>query len=105
MFSHLWLDFASLGLMLQVFGSLILAAFVASAWFSLGIKHNLERGRLLVANGVIACLTVMTAATLLRTISIRTWPQVFSLALTLSLRILLKRLFVWEKSKLALAKR
>lgn len=104
MFSHLLPDFAALGLIVQVFGSLILAAFVASAWFSLAIRHNLERARLFVADGVIACLTLMTVATVLRTISIRNWPQVLSLTLVLFLRILLKRLFVWEKSKLALAR-
>ena len=50
--------------------------------------------------GVIGGLGVMTAATLLRTIGLRTWHQILMFALILSLRILLKKLFVWEKRRL-----
>jgi hypothetical protein len=55
---------------------------------------------LLVAEGVIGGLGVMTAATLLRTIGLRTWRQILMFTLILSLRILLKKLFVWEKQQI-----
>ena len=42
----------------------------------------------------------MTAATLLRTIGLRTWRQILMFTLILSLRILLKKLFVWEKQQI-----
>jgi len=41
----------------------------------------------------------MTAATLLRTIGLRTWHQILIFTLILSLRILLKKVFVWEKHR------
>ena len=53
-----------------------------------------------VAEGVIGGLSVMTAATLLRTIGLRTWHQILMFTLILFLRILLKKLFVWEKQRL-----
>jgi hypothetical protein len=49
---------------------------------------------------VIGGLGIMTAATLLRTIGLRTWHQILMFTLILFLRILLKRLFVWEKQRL-----
>jgi len=55
---------------------------------------------LLVAEGVIGGLGVMTAATLLRTLGLRTWYQILMFTLILSLRILLKKVFVWEKQRL-----
>jgi len=42
----------------------------------------------------------MTAATMLRTIGLRTWHQILMFTLVLFLRILLKKLFVWEKQRL-----
>ena len=101
---HPSFDFAALGLMIQILGSLFLATFIVAAWLSLLIRGSLEQARWLVVNGVIACLTLMTAATLARTITLRTWPQIVSLTVILSLRILLKRLFVWERTRLAAAK-
>ena len=53
-----------------------------------------------MAEGLIGGLGVMTAATLLRTIGLRTWHQILIFTLVLSLRILLKKLFVWEKRRL-----
>ena len=98
-FSRL-LDFPAWGLALQMAGAVCLAGFIIAAWLSLFLRHDLTRARLLVAEGVLACLGIMTAATLLRTISLRTWEQILIFTLTLSLRLLLKRLFVWEKKRL-----
>ena len=53
-----------------------------------------------MAEGVIGGLGVMTAATLLRTLGLRTWYQILMFTLILSLRILLKKVFVWEKQRL-----
>lgn len=66
----------------------------------LGLGCGVIRARLLVAEGVIGGLGVMTAATLLRTIGLRTWHEILMFTLILFLRILLKRLFVWEKQRL-----
>ena len=93
------LDFSWWGLLLQVAAALVIAGFAAAAIVSLGVGRGMVRARLLVAEGVISGLSVMTAATLLRTIGLRTWKQILMFSLILSLRILLKKLFVWEKAR------
>jgi len=99
MSSNPLLDFSWWGLALQLV-SAVITGFVAAAMVSLGLGRGVLRARLLVAEGVIGGLGVMTAATLLRTIGLRTWRQILLFTLVLSLRILLKKLFVWEKRRL-----
>ena len=100
MSSHQLLDFSWWGLALQLMSAVVITGFIAPAMVSLGLGRGVLRARLLVAEGVIGGLGVMTAATLLRTIGLRTWPQILMFTLILSLRILLKKLFVWEKQRL-----
>ena len=100
MSSSLLLDFSWWGLALQLVGAVVIAGFTAAALCSLSLGRGVMRARLLVAEGVIGGLGVMTAATLLRTIGLRTWHQILMFTLILSLRILLKKLFVWEKQRL-----
>jgi hypothetical protein len=100
MSSNLPLEFSWLGLALQLVGAIVITAFVAAALISLSLGGGVLRARLLVAEGVIGGLGVMTAATLLRTIGLRTWHQIVMFTLVLSLRILLKKVFVWEKQRL-----
>jgi hypothetical protein len=100
MSSSLLLDFSRWGLALQLLSALVITGFIAAAMVSLGLGRGVLRARLLVAEGVIGGLGVMTAATLLRTIGLGTWHQILMFTLILSLRILLKKLFVWEKRRL-----
>ncbi len=100
MSSNPLLDFSWWGLALQLVSAVVITGFVAAAMVSLGLGRGVLRARLLVAEGVIGGLGVMTAATLLRTIGLRTWRQILLFTLVLSLRILLKKLFVWEKRRL-----
>jgi hypothetical protein len=100
MFSSLLVDFSFWGLALQLGAAIVITGFVALALVSLTLGCGVLRARLLVAEGVIGGLGVMTAATLLRTIGLRTWRQILVLTFILSLRILLKKLFVWEKRRL-----
>jgi hypothetical protein len=100
MSSSLLLDFSWWGLALQLGAAIGITAFVALALVSLCLGRGVLRARLLVAEGVIGGLGVMTAATLLRTIGLRTWRQILMFTLILSLRILLKKLFVWEKRRI-----
>ncbi len=100
MSSNQLLDFSWWGLALQLTSAVVITGFVAVALVSLSLGRGVIRARLLVAEGVIGGLGVMTAATLLRTIGLRTWHQILMFTLILSLRILLKRLFIWEKQRL-----
>ena len=101
MSSNQLLDFTGWGLALQFPSAVVITGFVAAALVSLSFGHGVIRARLLVAEGVIGGLGVMTAATLLRTIGLHTWHQILMFALILFLRILLKKLFVWEKERLS----
>src|SRR5712692_365031 len=100
MSSNQLLDFSWWGLALQLASAVVITGFVAVALVSLSLGRSVIQARLLVAEGVIGGLGVMTAATLLRTIGLRTWHQILMFTLILSLRILLKKLFVWEKQRL-----
>ena len=100
MSSNQLLDFSWWGLALQLGSAVIITGFVVAALVSLSVGRGVTRARLLVAEGVIGGLGAMTAATLLRTIGLRTWHQIVMFTLILFLRILLKKLFVWEKHRL-----
>ena len=101
MSSNQLLDFSLWGLALQLASAVVITAFVAVALVSLSLGAGVIRARLLVEEGVIGGLGAMTAATLLRTIGLRTWRQILMFTLILFLRILLKKLFVWEKERLS----
>lgn len=101
MSSNQLLDFAWWGLALQLASAFVITGFVGVALVSLSLGHGVVRARVLVAEGVIGGLGVMTAATLLRTIGLHTWHQILMFTLILFLRILLKKLFVWEKGRLS----
>jgi len=100
MSSSLLLDFSWWGLALQLGAAIVTTGFVVAALVSLSLGRGVLRARLLVADGVIGGLGVMTAATLFRTIGLSTWRQILMFTLILSLRILLKSLFVGEKQRL-----
>jgi len=100
MFWNQLLDFSWWGLALQLASAAIITGFVVVALVSLSTDGDVTRARLLVAEGVIGGLGVMTAATLLRMIGLRGWHQILMFTLILLLRILLKKLFVWEKHRL-----
>ena len=85
---------------LQLASAVVITGFVAVALVSSSPGRGVIRARLLVAEGVIGGLGVLTAVTLLRTIGLRTWHQILMFTLILFPRILLKKLFVWEKQRL-----
>ncbi len=95
----LLLDFRWWGLLLQTVAAVVIAGFAAAAFVSVLVRRDREQARLQVSEGVIGGLNVMTAATLLRTIDLRTWKQILMFSLILALRISLKKLFVWEKAR------
>ena len=100
MFWNQLLDLSWWGLALQLASAVIITGFVVVALVSLSTDGGVTRARLLVAEGVIGGLGVMTAATLLRMIGLRGWHQILMFTLILLLRVLLKKLFVWEKHRL-----
>ncbi|MEH2306853.1 DUF1622 domain-containing protein [Nostoc sp.] len=93
-------NFLVWAVIIQFLGSLAIAAYVFAAIFSLILRFNVYQARLIVAEGVVTSLNFMVAATLLKTINLRTWRQILVFSLILSIRIFLKKLFVWEKMQI-----
>ncbi|MBC1225291.1 DUF1622 domain-containing protein [Nostoc sp. UCD121] len=93
-------NFSVWAVIIQFLGSLAIAAYVFAAILSLIFRCNVYQARLLVAEGVVTSLNFMVAATLLKTINLRTWRQILVFSLILSIRIFLKKLFVWEKMQI-----
>ncbi len=56
--------------------------------------------RLLVIQGALWGLSLKTAASLLKTIEIRTWEQIAAFTAILALRTLVKRVMTWEAARL-----
>ncbi len=94
------LSFAVGALVIQLLAALVIAAHLAAALLTLGRPGCIPLARLRAADGVIVGLGLLTAATLLKTIELRTWAQIGLFAVVLSLRIGLKRFFAWERSRI-----
>jgi hypothetical protein len=85
---------------IQLLAALVIAVHLAAALVAVGRTGSIPRARLTAADGVIAGLGLITAATLLRTIELRTWNQIALFTVVLTLRTLLKRLFAWERNRI-----
>ncbi|QLE46856.1 DUF1622 domain-containing protein [Nostoc sp. C057] len=93
-------NFSVWAVIIQFLGSLAIAAYVFAAILSLIFRCNVYQARIIVAEGVVTSLNFMVAATLLKTINLRTWRQIIVFSLILLIRIFLKKLFVWEKMQI-----
>ncbi len=94
------IDFTFLRLLIEFTGALFIAGYALAAMMALARTRDLVQARLLLISGVLLGLDIKLAATLLRTIELHTWEQILTFASILALRTLLKRVFVWERSRL-----
>ena len=85
---------------IEMIGALVIFGFVLAAAISILRRRPIVSARLLVADGVILGLSFKLSATLLRTIELRTWKQLGLFAAILAIRLFIKRLFLWERSRL-----
>jgi hypothetical protein len=90
----------ALVLPIQALAAGVIAIHLAAALVALSRTGSIPQARLTVVDGVIAGLALISAATLLRTIELRSWNQIAVFTVILTLRALLKRLFVWERSRI-----
>ena len=65
-----------------------------------GRHFGIVRARLVVADGVVTVLGYKTAATLLKTIELQTWTAIGMFAAVFALRTMIKRVLLWEKTRL-----
>jgi hypothetical protein len=89
-----------LALPIQLLAGAVIGIHLAVALVAVARTGSIPRARLSAADGVLAGLDLLAAATLLRTIELDSWNQIALLAVVLTLRTLLKRLFTWERSRI-----
>lgn len=65
-----------------------------------GSRHSIVGARLLVADGIVAGLGFKTAATLLKTIELRSWDAILMFLAVFALRSFIKQVLVWETARL-----
>ena len=84
---------------IEFVGALVIAAAMLRAVIAMAGGWSdaaLNRARLLLANGVVGALGLMTAATLLKTITLASWSAIGMFAVVLALRTLVKRALAAE---------
>jgi hypothetical protein len=89
--------------LIDLIGGLFVVGYVLAAVVALVRTGAVPHARLLVAEGAVLGLSFKTAGTLLRTLEIHTWDQVGMFGAVLALRVVLKRLFEWEKGRMGRA--
>ena len=95
-----WLDFPIWIVVIQFGAALLIAGYAAATVVVLARSRNIDRARLLLADGVINGMSLLVAAALLRMILLESWQDIGLFAATFCLRTLLKRVFVWEEARL-----
>ena len=90
----------ALALPIQLLAAGLIAIHLVASLAAQGRTGSIPRARLIAADGVIAGLGLITAASLLRTIELHTWNQIALFTVILTLRTLLKRLFAWERDRI-----
>jgi uncharacterized membrane protein len=86
--------------LIDLVGGLFVVGYVLAAVVALARTGAVARARLLVAEGAVLGLSFKTAGTLLKTLEVHTWDQIGMFGAVLALRVVMKRLFVWEKGRL-----
>lgn len=81
-------------------GALGIAAYCARGGFSLFWYKDLRRTHGLIATGVLWALSLMLAATLIKTLALRTWSDIGMFCVVLVLRLGLKSVFRREQPQL-----
>jgi cell division protein FtsW (lipid II flippase) len=89
-----------LALPIQLLAGGVIAIYLAAALVAVARTGSLARARLTAADGVIAGLGLLAAATLVRMIELHTWDQIALLTVVLTLRTLVKWLFAWERRRI-----
>ncbi len=88
--------------LIEMGGSVVIVAYCLAALLTLLRSRavGIVSARLLIAQGVLTGLSFKLAGTLLKTLLLVSWRQILIFTAIFALRILLKRLFVWEQTHL-----
>ena len=90
---------------IEFIGGLFVAVACLQALVSLaatrGTREGLAAARLTIAGGVVAALGFKIAATLLKSLELRSWSAIAMFAALLALRTLVKASLAWEARRLS----
>jgi uncharacterized membrane protein len=89
-------------ILIDLIGGLLVVAYALAGVVALVRTRSLAQARLLVAEGAVFGLSFKTAGTLMKTLELHTWDQIMMFGAVFTLRVVLKQLFVWEKSRVQL---
>jgi uncharacterized membrane protein len=84
-------------------GLLIVVACTRGLWrlaTGRGSRHSIVEARLFVADGIVAGLGFKTAATLLKTIELRSWDAILMFVAVFALRSFIKYALIREEARL-----
>jgi uncharacterized membrane protein len=86
--------------LIEFVGALLIIAYILAALLTLLRTRDVQLARLQAATGAVTGLSFKLAGTLLKTIQLHTWQQIFMFIAIFTLRTLLKRIFTWEQERL-----
>jgi len=86
--------------LIEFVGALLIIGYLLAALLTLLHTREVQLARLQAATGVVTGLSFKLAGTLLKTIQLHTWQQIFMFVAIFTLRIVLKRVFIWEQERL-----
>ncbi len=89
------------GTLIGLAAAIVIGFHVLWALVALLRRQGTDRARLIVAEGVLAALSLSVAGTLLATIALQTWTQLGAFVFVYALRTMLKRVFAWERTLIA----
>ncbi|MFL5813543.1 MAG: DUF1622 domain-containing protein [Bdellovibrionia bacterium] len=88
--------FSGWAAVIEFVGALVIVSAIVRAVFTLRHPFDVQRARLIVADGAVAGLSFKVAATLLKTVALQSWHQIAMFAVILALRTVIKTEFNWQ---------
>jgi len=86
--------------LIEFAGALLIIGYLLAALLTLLHSRDIQLARLQAATGVVTGLSFKLAGTLLKTIQLHTWQQIFMFVVIFLLRTVLKRVFIWEQEQI-----
>ncbi len=87
--------------LIELLAALVIFLYVLRVGVRLARRASTESARAVFAEGVLAALDLSVAATLLKVIGLQSWVEIRAFATVFVLRILLKQVFLRERSHIA----
>ncbi len=95
---ELW-NLRTWAVLIEAAAALVIAGYCTGAFWALMRRFDREKAQSLVAEGALNALGFIVCGTLLKTLVLRSWPQIGMFACVFALRTLLKRIFLAEQMR------